>query len=106
LGPVTVFKWDPDGKPDDYYELITDMTHHLGEDFLLVTEQEDIAAIKTHFVSSKLTRELEIPIYSNSYRKYYVYLLTGFKGPSSHSSAAGQDRGEACFFEAMGFNSP
>ncbi|MGH8610915.1 MAG: hypothetical protein ACREYF_02430, partial [Gammaproteobacteria bacterium] len=80
LRPVQVFKWNPDGKPNDHYELITDMTRHVGEDFLLVTEQEDMGAIKTHFASSKLTHELEIPIYSDSYRKYYVYLLTDFKG--------------------------
>ena len=80
LGPVKVFKWNPDGKPDDHYELITDMTRHLGEDFLLVTDQEDIGAVERYFVSSRLTRELDIPIYSDFYRKYYVYLLTGFKG--------------------------
>ena len=78
--PFDAVIWNPDHTLRDHYEMTTDMQKHIGEDFIFVTNRGAISEIARRFESSKLLETIEIPLYKEFGRRFYVYYLKNFKG--------------------------
>ncbi|WP_201335656.1 MULTISPECIES: glycosyltransferase family 39 protein [unclassified Nitratiruptor] len=61
------------------FHLTTDLQKHKGEDFIYITKFPINKAAK-YFKNSKLLAKIEIPLYKDYKRVYYVYYLKQFKG--------------------------
>ena len=78
--PFDAVKWNPHHTLRDQYELDTDMARHIGEDFIYVTDRPSIRDVARRFRSAKRIGVIEVPLYKDFQRRYYVYYLKHFKG--------------------------
>ncbi|WP_456453021.1 glycosyltransferase family 39 protein [Hydrogenimonas sp.] len=78
--PFDAVMWNPRHTLRNHYEMTTDLNRHIGEDFIFVTERRHIGDIARRFGSVKLLETIEIPLYKDFGRRFYVYYLKDFKG--------------------------
>ncbi len=77
--PGQAFKWNPEGRIDDHYELATDMADAVGRDFLFVTRRGD-HGVSNHFEAAERLPDIRVPTHSDSAIILEVHLLRGFRG--------------------------
>ena len=75
-----VLKWNPDGRPDDHYDLVASLTGREGQDFLFVTAYGVTPAMAARFASQEKVGELRVTVYPDWRLDYDVWLLRGFRG--------------------------
>ncbi|NPA30230.1 MAG: glycosyltransferase family 39 protein [Epsilonproteobacteria bacterium] len=79
--PFNALIWNPDGSKKNQYEMDTDMNRHIGENFILITEEPDrIEDVAPSFEEVKPLKTIQIPITKGFEMVYYVYYLKHFKG--------------------------
>jgi len=57
-----------------------DLNRFKGEDFIYVTKRASIKDMKKYFKEIKKVKKIEIKLYKDFSRVYYIYLLKDFKG--------------------------
>ncbi len=77
--PLNSFFWNPEGKIENYFALVSDLKGREGESFLFVTKKED-PKIGEYFKRVKLIKVVEIPIHKDYFRRYFIFLAEDFKG--------------------------
>lgn len=74
-----IIKWNPEQDIDDHYELTTTMDGREGQSFLFITQYEQ-PAMAAYFETVTPLKSIEIALYPDRVRHYYVVYLEGFKG--------------------------
>ncbi len=78
--PYTVMKWNADRVIQDHYDLTTDMNYYKGNDFLLISREQNPSLILPYFKSYRLAGTIALSHYRDPDRAFSVYYLKGFKG--------------------------
>jgi hypothetical protein len=78
--PLNAVAWNPHGKLENHYELVTTMDDKLGKDFIYVTEKTDLPLIRQSFESVQELTYIHISIYDSYSLDYQVYYLQNFRG--------------------------
>jgi len=79
--PFDAVIFNPDHLLASQYHLTTDMNRHLGQNFLYITtEKGRIERVRPYFEGGRLEAVIELPLYPDLTRRYYIYYLTHFKG--------------------------
>jgi hypothetical protein len=77
--PEEAFKWNPEGRIDDHYELVNDLNAAVGRDVLFVTRWGD-RGVSARFESAVRLPDIRVPTHSDSAIVLQVYLMRGFQG--------------------------
>lgn len=78
--PFDAVMYNPSHKLRNHFDLVTDLQKHIGEDFIFVSKRKDIQDIEKRFESAKFLGKIDVPLYKDFKRVYYVYYLKSFKG--------------------------
>ena len=78
--PMGAVMWNEDVIPTNHYELVTNMNAHVGEDFLLVTEEPDADHIAARFQQVDLVAVLRVPVYPDYGLEVRVFRCERFRG--------------------------
>lgn len=78
--PFPIVKWNGDGDMDDHYDLTTTMEGREGDNFLLITDSDDLADIFNSFERVSAESDIDIPTRWGRVRHYDVYRLENFLG--------------------------
>lgn len=73
--PYPVLKWNSDKKPDDYYDIITDMNEYKKQNFIFSTRTSSILSFHPFFEKIELLKTIDI-----HGKKFFIYHMTNFKG--------------------------
>lgn len=78
--PFDAVKWNPTGAIGDHFDLMTDITASGKQDFIFITEREDISDMDPYFMYTDRIGNIEVSPYKDHEINYYAYYLKGFKG--------------------------
>lgn len=75
-----IVKWNPDGRTQDHYELMTHIQGAIGRELLLIVDEKQAPHILKRFVYHERLEDIAVPTHPDFTRRYQVYLLSGFEG--------------------------
>lgn len=78
--PLNALKWNAMGGIHDQFDLTAHPNRYIGDNFLLVTDHNNVATIASRFASAGPIQHIIIPLGGSQARTYQVRLLYGFKG--------------------------
>lgn len=78
--PFSALMYNPTGKVKNQYNMDNSLKTQIGESFLYVTKQKNIDNLKKSFQNTHYIKSINIPLYKDFNRSYYLYLLEEFKG--------------------------
>ena len=74
-----VYKWNPDGRIDDHYELISSLESAEGRDFVYLTRW-DPDPVLTHFDRVEVLPDIRVRTHADTEIRLHVRLAYGFRG--------------------------
>lgn len=77
--PLDALKWNEEGGVHDQFDLTAHPERYIGRNFLLVSADHDVSAIRARFASAGPVEHIVIPS-GGPTRSYQIRLLYGFKG--------------------------
>ncbi len=78
--PFDSVMWNPKGQRLNHYELTTDMTQAIGEDFLYVVRHDDLQRAAVAFEDSRLVATFRSRAYTGDVLTLKAYALADFQG--------------------------
>lgn len=72
--------WNPKKELKNHYELMIDLNRYRGKNFIYITNRSNIEDMRKYFKNIKKVKKIEIKLYKDFSRVYYVYYLKDFKG--------------------------
>ncbi|NOZ09841.1 MAG: glycosyltransferase family 39 protein [Gammaproteobacteria bacterium] len=78
--PYGAMMWNPRGARRSQYDLETDMSKKIGDDFIYITFYDSAGSVARHFQSHRLLASISVPIHKDFKLKYNVYYMERFKG--------------------------
>jgi 4-amino-4-deoxy-L-arabinose transferase-like glycosyltransferase len=78
--PFSAAAWNPHAELKSHFDLTTDISGDIGQDFIYVTRRSQIPEIYRAFDRVTLLDEIEIDVHPDWLLRANVYLLQGFKG--------------------------
>lgn len=74
------YKWNPTGRINDQYDMVTHLTKKSGKHIILLTYWPEPFGIFTHFTSVKGIKGIHLQALDGHKMTLFAYYLTGFKG--------------------------
>jgi len=78
--PFDAIMFNPKQKYRNHFDLVTDLQKHIGEDFIFITKRKNIDDVKKRFKKTIFLGKVEVPLYKDFKRVYYVYYMKEFIG--------------------------
>jgi 4-amino-4-deoxy-L-arabinose transferase-like glycosyltransferase len=83
VAPGGYVVWNPDGRPNNQYELVASLKPGDRGPFLLVTDSPVADDIPPHFDQASPAAMVETPLFTGAKRRFFLYRLSGFRGYGS-----------------------
>lgn len=90
--PLDAGMWNPDGHPENHYELTADIAGSLGEDFLYLTRRDDASAVAGAFGAVESLGVMRLVYPSGHVLAVRAYLLRDFRGHGSAGDVSARPR--------------
>ena len=78
--PFDAGYWNPQKELKNNYELMIDLNRYKSKDFIYITKKSSIDNMRKYFKEVKKIRKIDIKLYKDFSRDYYLYFLQDFKG--------------------------
>lgn len=78
--PFDAVMWNPTGKRNNHYEITTDLSASVGEDFLYVVRHDSPERASVSFAKSRLIATFRSRSYTGDALELSAYLLSDFRG--------------------------
>lgn len=72
--------FNPDHRIQNYYHQTQNLNDHIGENFIYVSRTRSIERVSKYFKEIHYIKPIEIKIYNDYSRNYYIFELKDFKG--------------------------
>ena len=78
--PFDAGYWNPRKELKNNYELMIDLNRYKSKDFIYITKKSSIDNMRKYFKEIKKIKKIDIKLYKDFSRDYYLYFLQDFKG--------------------------